>query len=185
MRAITGRGKNWRRINLAGKRFGKLVVLGICERDELGHIKWLCKCDCGQLKSIRASSLTRTRSCGCFRGVRNGQEAHGATHTDEYNAYRLAKDRCNRVKNVGYNNYGGRGIEFRFTSFSQWLNELGKRPSKQHSVDRIDNNGHYEPGNVRWATKAEQSNNRRNALHRYCPHCRKEVFCNQWLKSVS
>jgi len=74
------------------------------------------------------------------------------------------KKRCSNPKDKSYHLYGGRGIECRFVSFSEFLECLGRRPSSQHSVDRIDPNGHYEPGNVRWATLIEQANNTRNTV---------------------
>ena len=79
----------------------------------------------------------------------------------EYTSYVQAKGRCQNCKDDAYHNYGGRGIEFRFESFEQFLAELGLKPSPKHSIDRIDVNGHYEPGNVRWATHSEQQLNKR------------------------
>lgn len=78
-----------------------------------------------------------------------------------WNAYWNAKTRCEDSANKSYKHYGGRGIEFRFTSIEQFIAELGAKPTPQHSVDRINNNGHYEPGNVRWATWKQQLANRR------------------------
>lgn len=84
----------------------------------------------------------------------------------ERTAYNSAKDRCQNVRHTAYPHYGGRGIEFRFTSFEQFLAIVGRKPSPQHSLDRFpDNDGHYEPGNVRWATRLEQQANRRTTLH--------------------
>jgi hypothetical protein len=88
-------------------------------------------------------------------------EFHGLSNTPEYNAYRAAKGRCRNPNCEGYCWYGERGIQFKFKSFKQFLQELGKRPSTEHSLDRINVNGHYETGNVRWATPIEQANNRR------------------------
>lgn len=85
----------------------------------------------------------------------------GLSRTIEYRTYEGAKQRCVNPNAPSFENYGGRGIEFRFTSFEQFFSELGNRPSPQHSVDRINNDGHYEPGNVRWATRAEQMANSR------------------------
>lgn len=84
----------------------------------------------------------------------------------EYLAYIRAKKRCTNPKAHNYRYYGGRGIQFRFSSFVEWFAELGKRPSTDHTPDRIDSNGHYERGNVKWSTHSEQMLNRR-------PYCRK------------
>jgi len=81
--------------------------------------------------------------------------------TPTYNSYLSAKGRCTNPNNGNYFNYGGRGIEFKFTSFEQFIKELGPKPSSKHSLDREDNEGHYEHGNVRWATRDQQANNRR------------------------
>lgn len=88
----------------------------------------------------------------CVDGVR----------TPEYIAYCAAKRRCEKPSEPSYPRYGGRGIKFLFTSIEQFVNELGSRPDGK-SLDRINNNGHYEPGNVRWATRSEQNTNRRPA----------------------
>lgn len=91
-------------------------------------------------------------------------EKQGRGVTPEYEAYGMAKRRCRETSHARYGDYGGRGIEFRFNSFQEFVDELGRRPSPAHSLDRIDNDGHYEKGNVRWATRSEQSENRRNRV---------------------
>lgn len=83
------------------------------------------------------------------------------TKTPEYRAYNDAKTRCTNPNVGSWEYYGGRGIQFRFTSFMEFLDEIGPRPSPNHSLDRINSDGHYERGNVRWATKSEQMKNRR------------------------
>jgi hypothetical protein len=94
-------------------------------------------------------------------------------NTAEYNAFWNAKYRCTDPDFIGWKYYGGRGVEFRFTSFEQFFAELGLRPSKKHTVDRINTDGHYEPGNLHWATYSEQNVNRRR--YRQSPAtCRKQ-----------
>jgi hypothetical protein len=87
----------------------------------------------------------------------------------EYCAFKDARRRCNNPKYVGYKDYGARGIKFLFASFSQFLKEIGTRPSDKHSLDRINNDGNYEPGNIKWSTKTEQNQNKRSyfKLHRH------------------
>jgi len=155
---------------LTGRRFFRLKVLSIYGRDRHRQVHWLCRCDCGSFCLPTSASLLGgyTLSCGCW-----GREAstiaattHGAKSggkiTTEYGSYSNAKHRCTYPSMWNYCNYGGRGIEFRFTSFEEFLEHLGRKPSPQHSLDRIDVNGHYEKGNVRWATRSEQARNRRD-----------------------
>jgi len=161
-----------RKLNLKGKQFGRLKVLSECHsREENDATFWTCLCSCGNTVIVRTHSLRDgAQSCGCFQRERaseinttHGEHKHRKT-SPEMKAYRHAKNRCNNPKDKSYTNYGGRGIEFRFTSFEEFLSHLGRKPGPEYSLDRIDNNGHYEPGNVRWATTKEQYHNRRVKL---------------------
>lgn len=168
-------------VDIAGQKFGRLTVL-----DRRGSRKtkngtvamWLCQCSCGEQTITRGSSLRAgtAQSCGC----KNREETsarliafnfrHGQTHTPEYQACQHAKRRCTSPKDRGWKDYGGRGIEFRFHSFEEFFAHVGPRPSPKHSLDRLDNDGHYELENVRWATKQEQMQNRREyaTIKRIC-----------------
>lgn len=108
----------------------------------------------------------RTTSCGC-RGRATTtllHRTHGASHSKEYNAFSHINKRCGNPRCKEYKNYGGRGIQNKFTSFEHFISTVGLAPSKKHSIDRIDVNGHYEPGNVQWATPLQQNRNKRNSL---------------------
>jgi len=169
------------RILLESEIFGRLAVLRRVKSSKSGSRSYECLCSCGNKIVVTGSSLLRndgkaTRSCGCARreyladrnkqikylGRENGQFKHGGTvqHPVEYKAYKNARNRCFNPNNPRFSDYGGRGIKFLFTSFQQFFIELGSKP-KGLSLDRIDNNGNYEPGNVRWATKQVQRNNQR------------------------
>jgi hypothetical protein len=131
---------------------------------------WRCQCVCGKETFVVTCSLTRgtTISCGCynkevvFQRCATHQESLNKRPSPELRAFQTAKGRCNNPTDHAFSNYGGRGIEFRFNSFEEFLNELGRKPTPKHSIDRIDVNGHYEPGNVRWADDATQARNKRN-----------------------
>lgn len=148
-------------LDLTNRQFVLLTVIGYVGIQKGRGCLWLCKCQCGNMEVILGRRLMtgRGRSCReCYQ--RPSTAIHGAVDTVEYEAYSHAKRRCNIPKDPGYKNYGGRGIEFRFESFPQFLAEIGPRPTPKHSLDRKDNDGHYEIGNVRWATKKEQERNR-------------------------
>lgn len=130
-----------------------------------GRVK-VCICGCGEpLVANRTPRRDgRTRPAARFiRGHNRRSIGLGMTHTAEYAAYYSAKDRCRNPHNTRWDDYGGRGIEFRFESFAQFFVNLGTRPEGM-SLDRRDVNGNYEPGNVRWATAVEQANNKRCQL---------------------
>jgi hypothetical protein len=145
-------------------RFGQLVAINRVSVVHHGWL-WLCECDCGKQTTVLLSYLTagETTSCGCNRikALVSRSKTHGMSGTPEYIAYTNAMARCN-PRHPRYADYGGRGIEFRFKSFEQFFADVGPRPSYRHTIDRKNNDGHYEPGNIHWATQSEQSSNQRH-----------------------
>jgi hypothetical protein len=157
------------RADLTGCRCGRLVALRLASKCPC---RWLCRCDCGAATTVRVMDLNsgNTKSCGCYHRETIVLKAttHGKRHTAEYRAWAHAKDRCYNVNTVNYSEYGGRGIRM----CEQWANDfaafyahIGPKPSPAHQLDRIQNDGHYEPGNVRWVTAQESANNRRRQRH--------------------
>lgn len=150
--------------DLTGKVFGRWTVVGFSGRTKSGKIKWDCVCECGNRKAVSGCSLRggRSISCGCFR-VEN-QTKHGLCGTPEYIAWERMNARCNNPKDQSYEYYGGRGITIckEWSDFSNFLSDMGERPSNKHSIDRIDNDKGYNRSNCKWSTKTEQNRNRRN-----------------------
>lgn len=161
--------------DIIGKRFDRLTVLGYTgEKASNGQKRITCVCDCGNYVHAAVANVRRgaTTSCGCRRSevcaARNVEnQTHGASVggkvTREYAAWQAMKNRCD-PRHVFYRHYGGRGITICarwLESFENFLADVGPRPSPAHSLDRINNDGNYEPSNVRWATQTEQVRNRR------------------------
>jgi len=154
--------------DMVGKRFGRLLVISRAANNRQNKARWNCVCDCGCLGAAKGSSLrsgrtTRCVSCAARERVNRPALKHGMRFTREYRSYTSAIQRCRNPKTRGWENYGGRGIEFRFPSFEAFYAELGPRPQGT-TLDRIDTNGHYEPGNVRWATLSQQRLNQRRTV---------------------
>jgi hypothetical protein len=149
--------------DLTGQTFGKLTVLRLEKIGKNYARLYLCQCDCGGTICIYANHLkTRhTKSCGCIRKTQPGSRTtHGMRDTAEYHSYAGAKGRCTNPRNHKFLDYGGRGIKFLYASFPEFLADVGPKPPGT-SLDRINNEGHYQVGNCRWATAKEQSKNRR------------------------
>lgn len=154
--------------DLTGQTFHRLTVIEKNNNMVKPGVYWNCKCSCGNIIAAMSHPLTsgRTKSCGCLarETTKKRSITHGMSYTREYNIWNSMIVRCEDPNSAAFKNYGGRGIticdEWRY-DFAAFYNHIGKRPSPKHSVDRINNNGNYEPGNVRWATEREQHNNTR------------------------
>jgi hypothetical protein len=160
-------------LDLQGQRFGRLTVI---RREENRGRKamWFCQCDCGTTKAIDGEALRYglTSSCGCFRAetTRARSLTHGASvgykMSREYHAWSHAKGRCFNPTDAKYAQYGGRGITMCpawAADFAVFLRDVGLCPDGM-TLDRIDVDGNYEPGNVRWASDDEQRNNKQQTV---------------------
>ena len=148
--------------DLTGERFSRLLVVEHAHSVNYRH-SWRCRCDCGNSVVALGSNLRtgKTRSCGCL--MKGCAHTHGLSRLPEYHVWASMIQRCTNKNNTRYHCYGGRGISVceRWHTFPEFFEDMGPRPSRNHSIDRINNDGNYEPGNVRWATYVEQANNKR------------------------
>jgi hypothetical protein len=163
-----------KRINRLGHRYGRLLVTGLVGSQ--GHgVQWECRCDCGIVVVKVGSDLGKVRSCGCLhaevaaenmrnydRRGRTPNRRHGQYRTPEYRTWVEMRRRCRATGRDNERVYRGVQVCERWNSFEAFLSDVGRKPSPSHTIDRWPNGaGDYEPGNVRWATKLQQSQNSR------------------------
>jgi hypothetical protein len=165
------------RIELAGKRVGRLLVIDEKTPKEGRNRQWNCVCDCGAKKVLTTSNLTHSSvvSCGCFQREHAGEWGikHGACETRTYRIWKGMKTRCTNFRLPCWRNYGGRGItvcQRWMVSFEAFIEDMGDAPVGL-TLERINNDGNYEPGNCCWATRKEQRANQRP----YIPFKTREV----------
>lgn len=173
------------KLRLEGQRFGRLLIISEAGTNKYGVSMWNAVCDCGMLKVANSMTLRNggTRSCGCLQGSRHGHTTSGSRMrphmSPEYRTWTNMQTRCYNPKATQYADYGGRGITIAdiwrgkggFTNFLAYIQAtIGLRPEGKdakgkslYSIDRWDNDGNYEPGNIRWATRKQQTHNRRNS----------------------
>jgi hypothetical protein len=132
-----------------------------------GSIVWECKCDCGNICLLPTESIGKTKSCGCLAAITATKHGYCNYQDKEkihvFYVWSNMLRRCNSKGNIGYANYGGRGISVceRWFQFSNFIQDMGDPPTPLHEIDRIDNDGNYEPGNCKWSTPKEQARNKR------------------------
>jgi hypothetical protein len=167
------RGSNF--IDLTGQRFGRWSVIERAANDTGWRPTWLCRCDCGTERVVDSHNLKKggSQSCGCIATEKTSKRSrtHGMSHTTVHIRWMSMIQRCTNPLEAAYPNYGGRGITVcdewsnEFQAFYDHVSTLPHFGEKGRSLDRIDNDGNYEPGNVRWATRPEQQRNTsRNVL---------------------
>lgn len=171
-----------------GKQFGRWTVIAEAEKTACRRRNVSCRCTCGKTKVVQLNNLRNgtSLSCGCLRGEQAAKREtiHGQasvkSETTEYRIWKGIITRCTNPNRPEYPRYGGRGIKVcdRWRTFANFFADMGRRPSKKHSLDRIDNDGDYQPSNCRWATASEQGLNTRRTI--FLEHKGKRLSLAEW-----
>lgn len=185
-------GKRLNPNDYIGKSYEKLTIVEWLGRDNWGGQIVKCQCECGNYieTSLQGIKSGHAKSCGCYQRLLASKRLykHGKTHNDIYNVWAAMIRRCTNPNVKEANNYIGRGIsvcsDWRndFQKFYDYVRKLPHYKEDGYSLDRIDNNGNYEPGNVKWSTKEEQANNRRS--NHFIIHNGKTQSISQWAREL-
>lgn len=157
-------------VRMEGRRFGALAVVRRAPAGKKAAL-WICQCDCGQQVTLRGDRLRQGRNKTCAKNGHSWRQhlTSGMTklHPHEYRTWSHMRDRCINKKNDRYTSYGGRGITIckAWDSFEQFFRDMGAKPTREHTIERNNVNGNYEPANCRWATRKEQGRNLQRSIY--------------------
>ena len=153
-------------IPLDGKVFSRWTVICRVKNKNQRGTFYKCKCECGTIRTVRNDGLLYglSKCCGCITdgNIKHGRAVDGKNNTRTYKAWRNMISRCRWPNHKCWKWYGGRGIKVNYKNFDHFLSDAGEAPTESHTIDRIDNDKSYEPGNCRWVTMAEQRKNQFN-----------------------
>lgn len=169
-----------------GETHGRWNVVATAPVAPRGKARFFCRCACGTERAVLEYKLQSgvSRSCGCLCRERIAalRLTHGWSKTPTYRIWYSIRTRCLNPRSAIFCYYGGRGIRIEWPTFESFLRDMGERPSPKHSIDRIDTNGNYGPGNCRWATDAQQSRNMRS--NHFIAHNGKFMVVTDWAKEI-